>query len=197
MKLLSILFTLNIMTMFTADPPNIKTIYFGGGCFWCVEAVFEDANGVIEVISGYSAGEIKNPSYWQVSSGETKHAEVCKITYDSQKISLEQLLEIFFLTHDPTTLNRQGNDIGEHYRSIILFNNQIEADIIKEYIQYLNNGIFENNIVTKTELFRAFYKAEDYHQGYYKLNKDQQYCKMIISPKISKARENLNHYYKK
>jgi len=185
------------MTMITNETPSIKTIYFGGGCFWCVEAVFEDAKGVIEVVSGYAGGEIKNPSYREVSSGITKHAEICKITYDSQKISLEQLLEIFFLTHDPTTLNRQGNDIGEHYRSIILFNNQIEADIIKEYIQYLNNGIFENNIVTKTELFRAFYKAEDYHQGYYKLNKDQQYCKMIISPKISKARENLNHYYKK
>jgi methionine-S-sulfoxide reductase len=185
------------MTMFNADPPNIKTIYFGGGCFWCVEAVFEDANGVIEVISGYSAGEIKNPSYWQVSSGETKHAEVCKITYDSQKISLEELLEIFFLTHDPTTLNRQGNDKGEHYRSIIIYNNQLEAEIIKEYIQYLNNDIFDNKIVTKTELFRAFYKAEDYHQGYYKLNKEQQYCKMIISPKLVKAREKLNKYYTK
>jgi len=132
-----------------------------------------------------------------VSSGKTKHAEVCKITYDSKKISLEELLEIFFLTHDPTTLNRQGNDKGEHYRSIILFNNQVEKDIIKEYIMYLDNVIFDNTIVTKTELFREFYKAEDYHQGYYKLNKDQQYCKVIISPKIIKAREKLNKYYKK
>ena len=197
MKLLSILFTLNIMTMITDEAPSIKTIYFGGGCFWCVEAVFEDAKGVLEVVSGFSAGEIKNPSYRQVSNGRTKHAEVCKITYDSQKISLEQLLEIFFLTHDPTTLNRQGNDRGEHYRSIILFNNQLESDIIKGYIQYLNNYIFDNNIVTKTELFRNFYKAEDYHQGYYKLNKDQQYCKMIISPKITKARVKLNKYYAK
>ena len=185
------------MTMITDEPQNIKTIYFGGGCFWCVEAVFEDVKGVIEVVSGYSGGEIENPSYRQVSRGRTKHAEVCKITYDEKKISLEQLLEIFFLTHDPTTLNRQGNDRGEHYRSIIIFNNQLEADIIKGYIQYLNNDIFENNIVTKTELFRAFYKAEDYHQGYYKLNKDQQYCKMIISPKITKARQKLNKYYTK
>ena len=195
MKLLSILFILNIMTMITDERLNIKTIYFGGGCFWCVEAVFEDAAGVLEVVSGFSGGEIKNPSYAEVSSGRTKHAEVCKITYDSQKISLKQLLEIFFLTHDPTTLNRQGHDRGEHYRSIILFNNKIEEDIANDYIQYLNNEIFDNQIVTKVELFKSFYKAEDYHQGYYKLNKDQQYCKMIISPKISKAREKLNKYY--
>jgi len=184
------------MTMVTNEPQNIKTIYFGGGCFWCVEAVFEDVKGVIEVVNGFSGGEIKNPSYIQVSTSRTKHAEVCKITYDLQKINLEELLEIFFLTHDPTTLNRQGNDIGEHYRSIIIFNNQLEENIIKKYIQFLNNDIFENKIVTKTELFSAFYKAEDYHQGYYKLNKDQQYCKIIISPKISKARERLNKYYK-
>lgn len=185
------------MTINTDYNPNINTIYFGGGCFWCVEAVFEDAKGVIDVVSGYSGGEIKNPSYMQVSSGKTKHAEVCKITYDSKKISLEQLLEIFFLTHDPTTLNRQGNDRGAHYRSIILFNNQLEEDIIKEYIKYLDSHVFDNKIVTKTELFTEFYKAEDYHQGYYKLNKDQQYCKLIISPKIIKAREKLNKYYKK
>ena len=183
--------------MITDKPQNINTIYFGGGCFWCVEAVFEDVKGVIEVVSGYAGGEIKNPSYLEVSSGKTKHAEVCKITYDTKKISLEELLEIFFLTHDPTTLNRQGNDIGKHYRSIILFNNQLEEDIIKENIKYLDNHVFDKTIVTKTELFTEFYKAEDYHQDYYKLNKDQQYCKVIISPKIIKARENLNKYYKK
>ena len=150
--------------MNTDKPQNINTIYFGGGCFWCVEAIFEDVKGVIEVISGYSGGEVKNPSYLQVSSGKTKHAEVCKITYDEKKISLEQLLEIFFLTHDPTTLNRQGNDRGEHYRSIIFFNNQIEEEIIKENIKHLDNHVFDNKIVTKTELFKEFYKAEDYHQ---------------------------------
>jgi len=185
------------MTIITDKSQNINTIYFGGGCFWCVEAVFEDVKGVIEVVSGYAGGEIKNPSYLEVSSGKTKHAEVCKITYDTKKISLEELLEIFFLTHDPTTLNRQGNDIGKHYRSIILFNNQLEEDIIKENIKYLDNHVFDNRIVTETELFSEFYKAEDYHQGYYKLNKDQQYCKVIISPKVVKARENLNKYYKR
>ena len=197
MKLLSILFILNIMTMNNDKPQNINTIYFGGGCFWCVEAVFEDVRGVLGVVSGYAGGEIKNPTYRQVSSGKTKHAEVCKITYDAQKISLKQLLEIFFLTHDPTTLNRQGNDRGEHYRSIILFNNEIEEEIIKENIEYLDNHVFDNRIVTKTELFTEFYRAEEYHQNYYKLNKDQQYCKVIISPKIIKAREKLNKYYKK
>ena len=185
------------MTMITDKPQNINTIYFGGGCFWCVEAVFEDVKGVIQVVSGYAGGEIKNPSYREVSSGKTKHAEVCKITYDSKKISLEQLLEIFFLTHDPTTLNRQGNDRGEHYRSIILFNNQLEEDIIKENIKYLDSHVFDKKIVTKIELFTKFYKAEDYHQDYYKLNKDQQYCQVIISPKIIKAREELDKYYKK
>jgi len=197
MKLLSILFILNIMTMITDKTQDINTIYFGGGCFWCVEAVFEDVKGVIEVVNGYAGGEIKNPSYREVSSGKTKHAEVCKITYDSNKISLEQLLEIFFLTHDPTTLNRQGNDRGEHYRSIILYNNQLEEEVIREFITYLDNVIFDKTIVTKTKLLRQFYKAEDYHQGYYKLNKDQQYCKVVISPKIMKAREKLNKYYKK
>jgi methionine-S-sulfoxide reductase len=197
MKLLSILFILNIMNMITDKTQDINTIYFGGGCFWCVEAVFEDVKGVIEVVNGYAGGEIKNPSYREVSSGKTKHAEVCKITYDSNKISLEQLLEIFFLTHDPTTLNRQGNDRGEHYRSIILYNNQLEEEVIREFITYLDNVIFDKTIVTKTKLLRQFYKAEDYHQGYYKLNKDQQYCKVVISPKIMKAREKLNKYYKK
>jgi len=185
------------MTMITDKTQDINTIYFGGGCFWCVEAVFEDVKGVIEVVNGYAGGEIKNPSYREVSSGKTKHAEVCKITYDSNKISLEQLLEIFFLTHDPTTLNRQGNDRGEHYRSIILYNNQLEEEVIREFITYLDNVIFDKTIVTKTKLLRQFYKAEDYHQGYYKLNKDQQYCKVVISPKIMKAREKLNKYYKK
>ena len=183
------------MTMSANESLDIKTIYFGGGCFWCVEAVFEEVKGVIDVVSGYSAGKMKNPTYSQVSSGITKHAEVCKITYDTQIISLEELLEILFLTHDPTTLNRQGNDIGEHYRSIIIFNNQEEENVIKKHIQYLNNDLFDNKIITSIKLFKAFYKAEDYHQGYYKLNKDQQYCKLIISPKINKAREKLNKYY--
>ena len=176
---------------------NIEKITLGAGCFWCVEAVYQELDGVISATSGYMGGLNTNPSYKEVCSGSTGHAEVAKIVYDPNVISFKELLEVFWKTHDPTTLNRQGNDKGEHYRSIILFNNQVEKDIIKEYIMYLDNVIFDNTIVTKTELFRDFYKAEDYHQGYYKLNKDQQYCKVIISPKIIKAREKLNKYYKK
>ncbi|KRO63482.1 MAG: hypothetical protein ABR80_01155 [Cryomorphaceae bacterium BACL11 MAG-121015-bin20] len=174
---------------------NIQTIYFGGGCFWCVEAVFEDIKGVTDVTSGYAGGDSKNPSYNQVSSGQTKHAEVCKITYDASKIKLQNLLEIFFLTHDPTTLNRQGNDIGYHYRSIVLFNNNKEEEIIKKYIVEANKNLYENNIVTEVKKFENFYKAEQYHQGYYKLNTQQPYCNAVITPKILKARKKLSKYY--
>ena len=195
MKLPSILFILNIYIMGYAETSSIKTIHLGGGCFWCVEAVFEDVKGVLDVVSGFSGGLLENPSYNQVVSGQTKHAEVCKIVYDEKMISLEQLLEIFFLTHDPTTLNRQGNDIGYHYRSIILFNDTEEEKKINSYIDQLNENIFDNKIVTSIELFKNFYKAEDYHQGYYKFNKEQQYCKLIITPKLLNARKKLQHYY--
>lgn len=195
MKLLSTLLILNIMPSISNQESNIQTIYFGGGCFWCVEAVFEDIKGVTDVTSGYAGGNSKNPSYNQVSSGQTKHAEVCKITYDASKIKLQNLLEIFFLTHDPTTLNRQGNDIGYHYRSIVLFNNNKEEEIIKKYIVEANKNLYENNIVTEVKKFENFYKAEQYHQGYYKLNTQQPYCNAVITPKILKARKKLSKYY--
>jgi methionine-S-sulfoxide reductase len=195
MKLLSTLLILNIMPSISNQKSNIQTIYFGGGCFWCVEAVFEDIKGVTDVTSGYAGGDSKNPSYNQVSSGQTKHAEVCKITYDASKIKLQNLLEIFFLTHDPTTLNRQGNDIGYHYRSIVLFNNNKEEEVIKKYIVEANKNLYENNIVTEVKKFENFYKAEQYHQGYYKLNTQQPYCNAVITPKILKARKKLNKYY--
>lgn len=195
MKSLLTLLILNIMPLLTNQESNIKNIYFGGGCFWCVEAVFEDVKGVSQVTSGYAGGEFKNPSYNQVTSGQTKHAEVCKITYDTEKIKLQDLLEIFFLTHDPTTLNRQGNDIGYHYRSIVLFNNTQEAEIINEYIVEVNQRLYNNNIVTEVKEFTSFYIAEDYHQGYYKLNTSQPYCNAVITPKILKARKNLSKYY--
>lgn len=195
MKLLSTLLILNIMPSISNQESNIQTIYFGGGCFWCVEAVFEDIKGVTDVTSGYAGGDSKNPSYNQVSSGQTKHAEVCKITYDASKIKLQNLLEIFFLTHDPTTLNRQGNDIGYHYRSIVLFNNNKEEEVIKKYIVEANKNLYENNIVTEVKKFENFYKAEQYHQGYYKLNTQQPYCNAVITPKILKARKKLSKYY--
>mgnify|MGYP001306017435 FL=1 len=174
---------------------NQNEIVLGGGCFWCVEAVFEGVKGVENITSGYSGGEIKNPSYKEVSRSLTNHAEVCKITYNKEIISLENILEIFFLSHDPTTLNRQGNDIGKHYRSIVFHSNQEEEKIILEYIKKINSSIFDNKIVTEVKKFEAFYLAEEYHQDYFKLNEDQPYCKFVISPKVTKARKQLFKYY--
>ena len=195
MKLLLLLALLFSMETNKLNQENFKEIVLGGGCFWCIEAVFEDIKGVENIINGYSGGKIKNPSYREVSNSKTNHAEVCKIIYDEKKINLNIILEIFFLSHDPTTLNRQGNDIGKHYRSIILYNNQEEKQIIKDYIKDINSNLFSNNIVTETKQFEAFYKAEDYHQDYYKYNKEQPYCKIVITPKITKARRQLSKYY--
>ena len=174
---------------------KLSKVYFGGGCFWCVEAVFEDVVGVNNVKSGYSGGKINNPSYKEVSRGLTKHAEVCEISYDSDIIGLNELLEIFFLSHDPTTLNRQGNDIGEHYRSIILYNNDREKEIISNYINNINDKLFDGKIVTEIKRFDKFYIAESYHQNYYKQNTSAGYCKLVITPKVNKARQELSKYY--
>ena len=174
---------------------NTKEIVLGGGCFWCVEAVFENIKGIEDISSGYSGGTIKNPSYREVSNSRTNHAEVCKIKYNPNKIQLENILEIFFLSHDPTTLNRQGNDVGKHYRSIIFYDNLKEKEIILNYITQINTAIFNNDIVTEVKEFNTFYLAENYHQDYYKYNKEQPYCRVIITPKITKARKQLAKYY--
>jgi len=195
MKLLLLLtLVFNMQDLETKDN-SLQEITLGGGCFWCVEAVFEEIKGIEDVISGYSGGKIKNPSYREVSSSRTNHAEVCKITYDPKKITLSNILEIFFLSHDPTTLNQQGNDVGRHYRSIVLYNNMNEKKIIEDYIEKLNNEVYNNNIVTEVKKYEAFYKAEEYHQDYYTLNTEQPYCKLVISPKITKARKKLSKYY--
>ena len=188
---LSLIFNLqnNIMN------DNQNEIVLGGGCFWCVEAVFDGIKGVEDITSGYSGGKIKNPSYKEVSRSLTNHAEVCKITYNKEIISLENILEIFFLSHDPTTLNRQGNDVGKHYRSIIFFSNKEEEKNILEYIKKIDSRLFDNKIVTEVAKFEAFYLAEEYHQDYFKLNEDQPYCKFVISPKVTKARKQLFKYY--
>lgn len=172
-----------------------KQITLGGGCFWCIEAAFEDAKGVDSVVSGFSGGKIKNPSYREVVNGKTNHAEVCQITYNPDIISINNLLEIFFLVHDPTTLNRQGNDVGRHYRSIILYHSDDELETIGTEIEKFNKDYFNNNIVTEIQKYEAFYPAEDYHQEYYKNNKQQSYCKLVIEPKLQKARKLLNKYY--
>ena len=166
---------------------NIDTITIGGGCFWCVEAVYQQLKGVKEVVSGYSGGNSPNPLYKDVCSGTTNHAEVVQITFDKKETSLQEILQVFFAVHDPTTLNRQGNDVGTQYRSVIFYRNEEQKNIAERAIKLLNNErVFDNPIVTKLEPFKAFYKAENYHQNYYNENSDQPYCRIIIMPKLRK-----------
>ena len=195
MKLLLLLALIFNMQAEEIDQNKEKSIVLGGGCFWCVEAVFDGVKGVNNVVSGYSGGQIKNPSYKEVSRSKTNHAEVCKISYDDNTITLENILEIFFLSHDPTTLNRQGNDIGKHYRSIILYKNDEEKKKIVDFTKKMNEDFFNNKIVTEIKQFETFYTAEGYHQDYYKLNESQPYCRFVISPKVNKARKQLSKYY--
>ena len=174
---------------------NYKSAYFGGGCFWCIEAVFEDLKGVKQVISGYTGGNEETANYKDVSAGNTQHVEVCKITYDSNIISFKVLLEVFFLAHDPTKKNRQGDDIGPQYQSIILYSNSQEKEKIENYINLLDGGGIYKNIKTKIIPYKEFYKAENYHQNYFKLNPGLPYCSLVINPKLKKLREKLKKYY--
>lgn len=160
---------------------------FGGGCFWCVEAIFERVNGVHSAESGYAGGHVENPDYKQVTSGTTGHAEVVQITFDPSVISYQELLEIFFKTHDPTTLNRQGADVGTQYRSIVLYHNEGQRDLAARVINKLQEeSIWNDPIVTTVEPFETFYSAESYHQEYYENNPNQGYCRMVINPKVEK-----------
>lgn len=164
------------------------TITFGGGCFWCTEAIFQRLNGVISVASGYSGGKIKNPTYKEVCTGMTGHAECTEIVFDANKISLSEILEVFFKTHDPTTLNKQGGDEGTQYRSVIFYRDEEQKKTAEEIIDGLGkSGAFTDPIVTEVSPFSIFYKAEDYHQNYYNLNKEKnQYCTYVIVPKVEK-----------
>ncbi|TFG07959.1 peptide-methionine (S)-S-oxide reductase [Candidatus Thorarchaeota archaeon] len=163
---------------------------FGGGCFWCTEAVFERLKGVKSVTSGYAGGHSKNPTYQEVSTGSTGHAEVTQIEYDPEVISFEELLEVFFETHDPTTMNRQGNDVGTQYRSIILYHNEEQKEIAERFKQRLNQSDkYDRPIVTEIEPLDEFYEAERYHQDFYRKNPNQQYCRLIIRPKLKKVDE--------
>lgn len=163
---------------------------FGGGCFWCAEAVFNMVKGVESVESGYSGGSIPNPSYEQVSSGSTGYAEVVQLTFDSSVISFREILEIFFTTHDPTTLNRQGPDVGTQYRSVIFYHDDEQKAVAESIIAELNKeGIWDKPIVTRLEPFIAFYKAEEYHKDYFKRHQNDPYCRTIITPKIIKLQQ--------
>ncbi len=160
---------------------------FGNGCFWCTEAIFQNLNGVEEAVSGYSGGQVENPTYKQVCSGTTGHAEVLQITFDPEVISYDELLEVFWKTHDPTTLNRQGNDVGTQYRSAVFYNNEEQREKAEKYKKELNAaGAYDKPIVTEITAFEKFYPADDYHQNYFNLNGSQPYCSFVIRPKVEK-----------
>ena len=159
----------------------------GGGCFWCVEAVFQRIDGVISVKPGYAGGNVKNPTYKQICTGNTGHAEVAKIEFDPSKITYSQILNVFWQSHDPTTLNRQGNDVGTQYRSVIFFHNESQREIAKKSkIDAEESGYWDDEIVTEITLLNNYYDAEDYHDNYYNDNPNQPYCLFVIKPKLDK-----------
>lgn len=168
----------------------LEVATLASGCFWCTEAVFQEIKGVVKVEPGYSGGSMLNPTYEQVSTGTTGHAEAVQIKFDPNIISFREVLEIFFATHDPTTMNRQGADVGHQYRSAIFYHNERQRAIAEEVVEELTSEkTFDSPIVTEVEPFKAFYKAEDYHKDYFKKHPQQPYCKVVISPKIAKLRK--------
>lgn len=171
----------------SSNQMNNETAIFGNGCFWCTEALFQQLEGVSSVQSGYSGGHVENPTYEEVCEKTTGHAEAIKVVYDPSKISFDELLEVFWQTHDPTTLNRQGNDVGPQYRSVIFYMNEDQKKKAEFYKEKLGkSGAFDNPIVTAIEPYKNFYVAENYHQNYYKLNGSQPYCYFVIRPKMEK-----------
>jgi peptide-methionine (S)-S-oxide reductase len=169
---------------------KVDTATFGGGCFWCVEAVYVELKGVTSVMPGYSGGARPNPTYEQVCSGGTGHAEVIQVTYDPAVLSFDELLEVFWTVHDPTTLNRQGNDIGTQYRSVIFYHNDDQKQKAEFYKKKLNDsGAYANPVVTEITAFKAFFPAEDYHKNYFANNPNQPYCTFVVQPKVEKFRK--------
>lgn len=176
---------------------NLEKATLGAGCFWCVEAIFEEVKGVKSVVAGYAGGEIKNPTYRQVSSGSTGHAEVTRITYDPSVISFEQLLEVFWHTHNPTTKNRQGPDVGPQYRSVIYYHNEEQKEIAEKSMKKTDaSDLWEDPIVTEIEPISNYSRAENYHQNYYENNPNAGYCTVVIAPKLKKFRKQFSHLLK-
>jgi peptide-methionine (S)-S-oxide reductase len=172
----------------TGSPIQIAT--FGGGCFWCVEAVFENMKGVKQVVSGYAGGRNANPTYQQVCTGRTGHAEVCQIYYDPSEVTFDELLEVFWKTHDPTTLNRQGPDVGTQYRSVIFYHDEGQRELAEKYKKKLDElEVFASKIVTEISPLPTFYEAEEYHQDYYQRNPNQGYCAAVVRPKVEKFKQ--------
>lgn len=176
----------------TGSAQGRERITLGGGCFWCTEAIFTELKGVEKVESGYSGGSAAHPTYEQVCTGKTGHAEVIEITFDPEVVTLKELLEIFLTVHDPTTLNRQGPDVGTQYRSVIFYRNEQQNAVARETIKEIQAaGIWSAPIVTELAPFKVFYEAENYHQQYFILNGQQPYCRLVIAPKVAKFRD---HY---
>ncbi len=177
----------NSVSSLKSQVSGLDTATFGAGCFWCVEAQFEMLEGVAKVESGFSGGHVKNPSYKEVCTGSTGHAEVCNIYYDPKKISYEEMLYAFWQTHDPTQMNRQGNDVGTQYRSVIYYHNDKQKQLAEEYKKKLNDEkVYESPVVTEISPFTVFYKAEDYHQNYFNQNGNESYCQFVVRPKVEK-----------
>ncbi|MCE2935006.1 MAG: peptide-methionine (S)-S-oxide reductase MsrA [Cyclobacteriaceae bacterium] len=177
---------------------ELQTATLGGGCFWCTEAVFLELKGVESVVSGYSGGKVKNPTYREVCSGLTGHAEVIQIKFDPAVVTYEEILEVFFNTHDPTTLNKQGADEGTQYRSVVFYHNEEQKQIAEAYKKQLNaSKLFRQPIVTEISSFSVFYPAEDYHRNYYALNPEQGYCQYVVRPKVEKFRKQYSARLKK
>lgn len=182
-------------TMNNNEQYEVATL--GGGCFWCIEAIYLEMKGIISVTSGYSGGKIKNPTYREVTSGMTGHAEVVQITFDSEVITYRDILTIFFHVHDPTTLNRQGADVGTQYRSVIFYHNDNQKSFAEEVMQEIQNSkVWKDPLVTELSPLTAFYVAEDYHQDYFANNPNAPYCTFVVSPKVEKFRKNFQEYLK-
>jgi methionine-S-sulfoxide reductase len=195
--LIALFASINVMGQ-NIKKANLETITLGGGCYWCVEAVYENLNGVKSAVSGFSGGKTINPTYEEVCSGRTGFVEVVQITYDKTVTNLEEILKVFFTVHDPTTLNRQGADVGTQYRSVIFYKNEEQKKAALHIIASLNKAkIYSSPIVTAVEPFTTFYKAEDYHQNYYENNKNQPYCRMVIQPKLEKFEKVFKDQLKK
>ncbi len=183
----------DIQTTTPSGQTEIATL--GAGCFWCVETIYQDLQGVSKVESGYSGGRVDNPTYDAVCSGTTGHAEVIQVTFDPAVITFREILEVFFTVHDPTTLNRQGNDVGTQYRSVIYYHSKLQKTVAEE-VKEASKEIWDNPIVTEISAFDKFYKAETYHQNYYKTNPNQGYCSIVIAPKVKKFRQKWAHKLK-
>jgi peptide-methionine (S)-S-oxide reductase len=195
--LLTVAATFSAIAADTPVVPSTQTITLAGGCFWCMEAVFDELKGVTKVESGYAGGHVASPSYEQVSEGNTGHAESVQITFDPSVVSLDTILDVFFTVHDPTTVDRQGNDVGNQYRSVAFYRNDAQkAAIDKAIAKAATSGEWHGKIVTQVVPFTQFYKAENYHQEYFKLHGSEPYCQLVIGPKVAKFRKLFHNQLK-